>query len=166
MSSVDVAAVVDDQLGPWPPGMRDRLERELPVLLERLALPGEHRRAGRGDRGGGVVLGREDVAARPSARRAPSSYERLDQHGGLDRHVQRAGDAHALERLAAGRTSSRTAIRPGISCSAMVISLRPQSARREVLDVVIARRVVVGQRGGCGHEVADLAWMDYVSCSA
>ena len=26
-------------------------------------------------------------------------FERLDQHGGLDRHVQGAGDARALERL-------------------------------------------------------------------
>ncbi len=28
--------------------------------------------------------------------------QRLDQHRGLDRHVQRAGDARALERLAGG----------------------------------------------------------------
>ena len=30
---------------------------------------------------------------------APSAVERLDQHGRLHRHVQRAGDARALERL-------------------------------------------------------------------
>ncbi len=30
---------------------------------------------------------------------APSSFERLDQHRRLDRHVQAAGDARALERL-------------------------------------------------------------------
>ena len=30
---------------------------------------------------------------------APSAFERLDQHRGLDRHVQRAGDARALQRL-------------------------------------------------------------------
>ena len=33
---------------------------------------------------------------------APSDDERLDQHGGLDRHVQRAGNACALERLHVG----------------------------------------------------------------
>ena len=32
---------------------------------------------------------------------APSSRERLDQHGRLDRHVQAAGDAGAGERLGA-----------------------------------------------------------------
>ena len=30
---------------------------------------------------------------------APSARQRLDQHGGLDGHVQAAGDARALERL-------------------------------------------------------------------
>ena len=30
---------------------------------------------------------------------APEFDQRLDEHGGLDGHVQRAGDAHALERL-------------------------------------------------------------------
>ena len=52
-----------------------------------------------GDRGGGVVLRREDVAARPAHGRAEFD-ERLDEDGRLDGHVQRAGDAHALERLA------------------------------------------------------------------
>jgi hypothetical protein len=53
--------------------------------------------------------------------------QRLDQHRGLDGHVQRAGDARAAQRLL-GANSSRIAIRPGISVSAMRISLRPQSA--------------------------------------
>jgi hypothetical protein len=47
---------------------------------------------------GRVILGGEDVAARPTHIRAEGD-ERLDEHGGLDRHVQRARDAHALERL-------------------------------------------------------------------
>ena len=80
-----------------------------------------------GQRGGGVVLGREDVARGP-AHVGAERLQRLDQHGGLDRHVQRAGDARALERLAFAN-SSRMAIRPGISVSAILISLRPQSAR-------------------------------------
>ena len=50
------------------------------------------------DDGGGVVLGGEDVAARPPHLGAELD-ERLDEHGGLDRHVQRAGDAGAGERL-------------------------------------------------------------------
>ena len=59
---------------------------------------------------------------------APSSVERLDQDRGLNRHVQAAHDARAGERLLARRAASRSAIRPGISCSASRISLRPNSA--------------------------------------
>ena len=66
-------------------------------------LHGEHRRAGGGDGRGGVVLGREDVARGPADLGA-ERLQRLDQHGGLDGHVQRAGDARALERLARWRT--------------------------------------------------------------
>jgi hypothetical protein len=51
-----------------------------------------------GDGSSGVVLGREDVARGPADFGAERG-ERLDQHGGLDRHVQRTGDARALERL-------------------------------------------------------------------
>ena len=50
------------------------------------------------DGGRGLVLRREDVAARPAHLRAERD-ERLDQHRGLHRHVQRAGDAGAGERL-------------------------------------------------------------------
>src|SRR4029450_790654 len=38
-----VAAVVDDQIGPAAGGPHERLVRAPPVLLERLALPGEDR---------------------------------------------------------------------------------------------------------------------------
>ena len=44
---------------------------------------------------------REDVARAPADLGAERD-QRLDQHGGLDRHVQRAGDARALERLRVG----------------------------------------------------------------
>src|SRR6516165_8485169 len=78
-----------------------------PVLLERLALPREDRDAlrivrcaVRADRDGrrGVVLGGEDVAARPPYLGAERG-EGLDQDGGLHRHVQRSGDAGTPERL-------------------------------------------------------------------
>ena len=92
-----VPAVVEDHVRPALVP-RERLLRAPPVLLERLALPGEDGDAGGGDRGGGVVLGGEDVARAP-AHLGPERGERLDQHRGLDRHVERAGDARALERL-------------------------------------------------------------------
>ena len=53
------------------------------------------------DGGGGVVLGGEDVARRPADLGAERD-QRLDQHRGLHGHVQRAGDAGALERLHVG----------------------------------------------------------------
>ena len=79
----------------------------VPVLLDRLALPGEHRHAARVRVG--VPSGPTTTAAAASswvekmlqlAQRtcAPSAVERLDQHGRLDRHVQGAGDAGPGER--------------------------------------------------------------------
>ena len=97
----DVAAVVEDHVRALAVRPGQRLLRAPPVLLERLALPGEDGHAGLGDRRRGVVLGREDVARAPADLGAESN-QRLDQHGGLDGHVQRAGDARALERLRVG----------------------------------------------------------------
>src|SRR5690606_24757033 len=45
-----------------------------------------------------VVLSGEDVARGPADVR-PKHGERLDEHGRLHGHVQRAGDARALKRL-------------------------------------------------------------------
>merc|ERR550537_1101922 len=94
-----IAAVVHDHLRALAVRPRQHLLRAPPVLLERLALPREHRRSARlGDRRSSVVLRREDVAAAPAHRRAERS-QRLDQHTRLDRHVQRTRDLHALQRL-------------------------------------------------------------------
>ena len=70
----------------------------VPVLLQGLALVGEDRDAGGRDGGGGVVLGRIDVAGHPADIRA-ESLQGLDQHGGLNGHVERTGDARALQGL-------------------------------------------------------------------
>jgi hypothetical protein len=48
-----------------------------------------------------VILGREDVARRP-AHLGAEGGQRLRQHRGLDRHVETAGDALALEGLRGG----------------------------------------------------------------
>ncbi len=48
-----------------------------------------------------MILGGEDVAAAP-ADLCAERRERLDQHGRLNGHVQRARDASALQRLGGG----------------------------------------------------------------
>src|SRR5579864_2901501 len=76
--------------------------RVLPVIRKRLALPGEYRRATRGDGGGGVILSREDVARGPAHLRS-KLLQRLDQHGGLNCHVQGAADPCTAQRLQGGK---------------------------------------------------------------
>ncbi len=93
-----VAAVVHDELRAFVAGEHDALPGTPPVFFQRLALPGEHRGAGGGDGGGSVVLGGEDVAGGP-AHVSAEFLQGLDQHAGLDGHVQGAGDADASERL-------------------------------------------------------------------
>src|SRR5439155_237436 len=93
-----VAAIVHDELRAFPAGMREHGEGKVPVFFERFAFEREHGDAGLRDGGGGLVLRGEDVARRPAHGRTEFD-ERLDEHGGFDRHVQRAGDAHAVERF-------------------------------------------------------------------
>ncbi len=107
-----VAAVVEDHVGAAGGAVQpgQRLLGAPPVLLERLALPGEHRDALRvvgravrtdGDGGRGVVLGGEDVAGRPADPRAERD-QGLDEDGGLHGHVQGAGDPGAGQGLGVG----------------------------------------------------------------
>ena len=105
-----VAAVVDDQRRARAVRPDQRLLGAPPVVLERLAFPREHGDAARrfhrafglgpadGDGRGRVVLRREDVARHPADVGAELG-ERLDQHRGLNGHVQRTHDARAGQRL-------------------------------------------------------------------
>ena len=103
-----VATVVEDHVGAGAAGPGEDLLGAVPVLLERLALPGEHRHALRvlggavradDDGRGGLVLGGVDVARGP-ADLGTERGEGLDEHSGLHGHVQGAGDARAGQRLA------------------------------------------------------------------
>ena len=93
-----VAAVVEDHVAGLVLAPVEDARGIVPIILERFALDREHRNAARGDRRGGMVLGREDVAGRP-AHFGAELDQRFDQHRGLDGHVQRAGDPRALQRL-------------------------------------------------------------------
>lgn len=93
-----ITTVVHNQVGAvaaWP---GQGLLSAPPVLLQGLALPGEARSGVAGDGGSGVVLGGEDVAAAPADLSAQSG-QGLNEHTGLDGHVQGAADLAALERL-------------------------------------------------------------------
>ena len=93
-----VAAVVENHVRAAAVAPFEDLVGVVPVILEALALDGEDRRAGGGDGGRSVVLRRIDVARGP-AHVGAQRLQRLDENAGLDGHVQRAGDAGALERL-------------------------------------------------------------------
>ena len=100
-----IAAVVEDHVRAFAVAalgaeFEDAM-RVVPIVLQRFALVGEHRRALLHQRRGSVVLRREDVARGPAHGRA-QRLQRLHQHRGLDRHVQAAGDASALQRLRFG----------------------------------------------------------------
>ena len=82
-----VAAVVEDHVGPAAAGPLEDAMGVFPVVVERLAFDGEDRRAARRHCGRGVILRRVDVAGRP-AHVGAERLERLDQHGGLNGHVQ------------------------------------------------------------------------------
>ncbi len=82
----EVTTVVEKQVGKRAVGPLHRLLDTPVVLFLGLAFPGEHGDAGDRDGGSGVVLSRKDVAGRPS-NLGTESGQRLDQHGGLNRHV-------------------------------------------------------------------------------
>jgi len=93
-----VAAVIEDHVGGPTSGPSQGLLDAPLVFLFALAFPGKDRNAAGGYRRCGMVLGREDVARAP-ANRGAELDERLDQHCGLDRHVEAADDACRRERF-------------------------------------------------------------------
>ena len=102
-----IAAIVHDEVRTGAVRPQERLLRAPPVLLERLALPGEDGNPARvlrrpvrtqGGGRGGVILGREDVARDPAHVR-PQIGQRLDENRRLHGHVQRAHHLPARQRL-------------------------------------------------------------------
>ena len=93
-----IAAVVEDHVRVAAVGPFEDTVGVIPVIDQSFALDGEDRDVLRSNRRGSMILGREDIARSPADFGAERG-QRLDQYGGLDGHVQRTGDAGALERL-------------------------------------------------------------------
>ena len=103
------------------------------------------------DGGGGVVLRREDVARRPADLGAERD-QRLDEDGRLDRHVQRAGDARALERLGR-RVLLAGAHQAGHLVLGELDLLAAEGGEAQIGDLEVGRGRV-GRNGGRGHPVS------------
>src|SRR5690606_16721986 len=95
----EITTVVEEHVRTLAALEGEDLTLEAPlVLFFRLALPREDGHARFGDGGGGVVLGREDVAGRPGDFGAEGG-EGLDEDRRLNRHVEATSDAGTLEGL-------------------------------------------------------------------
>ena len=92
-----IAAIIKDQVRAV--GELEGFIQVIPMLFQRLPLDRENRRTAFGNRRRRVILGREDVARRPTDI-GPQCDKRFDQNSGLDRHMQRADDARTGQRFA------------------------------------------------------------------
>ena len=93
-----IAAIIDNQLRSKTLRIDESLPGAPPVFLQRFAFPCIDGNVAGGDCGGGMILGRENVATYPTNLRAEIG-ERFNEHGGLDCHVQRPHDANPLQGL-------------------------------------------------------------------
>ncbi|OIQ67816.1 hypothetical protein GALL_506020 [mine drainage metagenome] len=141
-----VAAVVEDHVGRAAAMPVEQFRGVVPIFGQAFTLHREHRNAGRSDRGCGVVLRRIDVAGNPADVGA-ECRQRLDQDRGLDRHVQGAGDARALQGLLGSVFLARRH-QPGHLGLGQRDFLASEFGERDVLDDVIGEG---GLLGGGGH---------------
>ena len=93
-----IAAIVHYQLRAIAIRMAHCLIRTPPIFFQRFTLPGENGNARSSNRGRGMILRGENVAARP-AHVGAQIHQRLNENGGLNRHVERTRYADALQRL-------------------------------------------------------------------
>ena len=142
-----VAAVVEDHVRVTAAVPVEHPGGVVPVFGERLALDGEHRNAGSCDRRGRMILRRIDVAGDPADVGA-ERCQRLDQHTGLDRHVQRACDTRALQRLFGAVLLARRHQARHLGLGQREF-LAAEFGERNVLDDVVGEG---GLLGGGGHD--------------
>ena len=91
-----IAAIVQDHVGAIL--KEEGFIKIIPMLFQGLAFDRENRNAGLGNRGGRVILGREDIAAGPT-HIGTQSRQCFNQNGGLNGHMQRTDNARAFEGL-------------------------------------------------------------------
>ena len=142
-----VAAVVEDHVRGAAVGPFEDAVGVVPIVRQALALDREHRRAARRDGRRRVILRRVDVARGPAHVRA-QRLQRLDQRGGLDGHVQRAGDARALQRLGGAEFGARGHQAGHLGLGDVELLAAP-IGQRDVFDDVIV---------GSGHGERSLVW--------
>jgi hypothetical protein len=92
----EVAAVVEDHVERLPSLKANRVCSMHQSNSSRSCLSRRTRDTGSGNGRSGVVLGGENIAGRPGYFGA-QFHQGFDQHGGLDGHVQAAGDAGAFQ---------------------------------------------------------------------
>jgi hypothetical protein len=111
-----IAAIVEDHVSAF--GEHEGFVQVVPMLGQRLPFDGEDRDARRA-MAAAAWSWVEKMLHEAQRTSAPSELQRFDQHGGLDRHVQRADDARALqglrraEFLAAGHQARHFGFRDG-----------------------------------------------------
>ena len=88
-----IATIIHHQLRAQAIAVAQGSPGAIPVFGEGLALPGKHRHARGCNRSGCVILRGENVAAGP-AHLGTQCHQSLNEHSGLNRHVQRTGDTH------------------------------------------------------------------------
>jgi hypothetical protein len=93
-----ITTIIDNDIRTLTVFKGQGLKRAPPVLLQVLALPSKHWGTRSSNGSSSVVLGGEDVTGSP-ANLGTEITESLNEHSGLDGHVQRAGDAGTSQRL-------------------------------------------------------------------
>ena len=94
-----VAAIVHNEIRAGTVGPGQGHFRAPPVILKAFSLPGEHLGVPQfGNGRGSVILRGKDVAGSPTDIRA-QLVQGSDEHGRLDRHMQRTGNLESLEGL-------------------------------------------------------------------
>ena len=122
-----ISAVVHHQLRPVAVRPCQRLFGAPPVFFQGFAFPGENRYPGFGHGGGRMILGGKNIAGSP-ANLGPSATS-VSISTAVCTVMCRLPLMRAPSSGFCAAYFSRVAINPGISFSAISISLRPKSAR-------------------------------------